>query len=361
MKRFFEDLGLDPMLSEMSAFPVNPQTSPVANCLRAVKERADIFVLIVGTRYGSQDESGKSITNMEYLEAKAKGVPIYIFVLKPIINMLPVWKKNPQANFEEVVDTPKLFEFVDALRGSQNHWVFEFEEAKHIKDELRHQLAVLFMEGLILGEKVKDLRLSPALTELSGRCLKLLMERPLGWEYRFLGAVLTDEMNADQDLKWDLQYGLKFGHIRVLDAVFQLRNWLLQKWKDLLALVRSLERLMNQAIQQAIGKPGEPGDPELLVYVAKRIARIRKELVNWTIEFGCTEVNPECGHLLSLISLMSKDVIVQIENFPARLETEVNKGIEATNRGEKYVADLIMKLTIDNIEEISAEMEKLPQ
>src|SRR5258706_13755541 len=278
MKRFLEIMGLDPILSETPSFPVNPQTSPVENCLQAVKERADIFVLIVGARYGSQNESGKSITNLEYLEAKAKGVPVYVFVLKQILNVLPVWKKNPQANYEGTVDTPKLFEFVDVLRNSKDHWVFEFEEAQHIMDTLCRQLAYLFMEGLILREKVKDLRLSPALTELSGKCLKLMLERPTGWEYSFFSTVLADEMNADQELKWDLQYGLKITHIHGLDDLLTMYNWIQQKLSDMQALALSAGQLMNQAIQDALGKPGEPGDPEHLGYVARRLAKIRKEL-----------------------------------------------------------------------------------
>ena len=184
MKRFFESMGLDPILSESPAFPTSPQTSPVDNCLQAVKERTDIFVLIIGDRYGSQNESGKSITNLEYLEARAKGLPIYVFVLKKIINGLPFWKKNPQANYEGTVDTPKLFEFVETLRTSQNHWVFEFDEAQHIMDTLRRQLAYLFMEGLILREKLKELKPSPVLAELTGKSLKVLWEKPIGWEFR---------------------------------------------------------------------------------------------------------------------------------------------------------------------------------
>lgn len=359
MKRFLENMGLDPILSEIPTFPVNPQVSPVENCLRAVKERADIFVLIIGARYGSQNESGKSITNLEYLEAKAKGLPVYVFVLKQILSVLPFWKKNPQANYEGTVDTPKLFEFVETLRSSQDHWVFEFEEAQHIMDTLRRQLAYLFMEGLILREKVKDLRLSPALRELSGRCLKLMLERPIAWEYGFFSAVLADEMNADQDLKWDLQYGLKIAHIHPLGELLQMINWIQQKMNDIQALVHSVDRLMNQAIQEALGKPGEPGDPEHLVYVARRIAWVRKELVKWTIEFGCTDVQPECERLLSLISQMSKNVIEQIESIPLKLDAEITKALEANSRGEKYTAELILKLTIPHIEETTAEFEKL--
>src|ERR1017187_3611365 len=103
LRQFLIDMGFDPVLSEKPAFPVNPQISPVENCLRAVRERADIFVLIIGARYGFQNESGKSITNLEYIEAKAKGLPIYVFVLKKILDMIPVWKENPNRNFEGIV------------------------------------------------------------------------------------------------------------------------------------------------------------------------------------------------------------------------------------------------------------------
>ena len=70
LKQFLEGLGLGPLLSESPAFPINPESQTVENCLNAVKGRADIFVLIVGARYGSIDVSGKSITN---LESRCKG------------------------------------------------------------------------------------------------------------------------------------------------------------------------------------------------------------------------------------------------------------------------------------------------
>src|SRR6476646_11478620 len=88
LRVFLLSLGVEPLLSEHTTFPVNPQVGTMANCVNAVKERADIFVLIVGSRYGTLDESGKSITNREYLEARAKGIPIYVFISNSILNIL---------------------------------------------------------------------------------------------------------------------------------------------------------------------------------------------------------------------------------------------------------------------------------
>ena len=76
-------MGYDVLLSEYStAFPLDPNVGTSNNCLRVVDERADILILIVGCRYGSVDETGYSVTNMEHLKKKKKSIPIYAFVDK---------------------------------------------------------------------------------------------------------------------------------------------------------------------------------------------------------------------------------------------------------------------------------------
>ena len=137
MREFLNGLGFEPILSEHPTFPISPEAKTIENCINAVRERADIFVLIVGNRYGSTVQSGKSVTNLEYLAAKEKSIPIYVFVLKQIIHLLPTWKDNPNGNYSATVDTPKLFEFVDSLRSSGEHWVFPFEQAQQITENLR--------------------------------------------------------------------------------------------------------------------------------------------------------------------------------------------------------------------------------
>src|SRR5437773_7111428 len=99
LKRFIEALGYEAVISEHPAFPVNPQVGTVINCVNAVRDRADLFVLIVGGRYGTPVDGGRSVTNLEYLEARAKGIPIYVFVLEPILNTLKVWQSNAAGDF----------------------------------------------------------------------------------------------------------------------------------------------------------------------------------------------------------------------------------------------------------------------
>ena len=65
-------------MSEHDSFPIDPDRTTVENSRRNVRENADIYVMVVGARYGSIDaEADKSVTNLEFVEARARGVPAY--------------------------------------------------------------------------------------------------------------------------------------------------------------------------------------------------------------------------------------------------------------------------------------------
>jgi hypothetical protein len=88
-------LGYQSLLSEFPAFPVDPDADTIENCRRRVEKDADVLVLIIGGRYGYiEPQTEKSITNIEYLTARAKGIPIMAFVDRQVLNLLPVWEKK---------------------------------------------------------------------------------------------------------------------------------------------------------------------------------------------------------------------------------------------------------------------------
>lgn len=73
------------------------------------KKYADLFILVVGGRYGYVTDKGKSVTNLEYLTAREKHIPIYVFIDKKVLNIMEIWKSNPNADFSSVVDSNKVF------------------------------------------------------------------------------------------------------------------------------------------------------------------------------------------------------------------------------------------------------------
>lgn len=112
---FISGLGYQPILSEYPSFPVDPDEDTISNCIQNV-ETADIFILIIGGRYGSLVDSGKSITNTEYMHARNRGIPVYVFIQRSVIGMLGFWESNPDSDFSKYVDSTRVFEFVKEVR-----------------------------------------------------------------------------------------------------------------------------------------------------------------------------------------------------------------------------------------------------
>jgi hypothetical protein len=366
LERAINRLGLDAVISESIAFPVNPSATVIENCIRVVKDRADIFVLIIGARYGSVTETGRSVTNLEYLEAKAKGIPIYVFVSKRVLHALPLWKANPEGDFTSVVDTAQLFQFIENVRDTKEHWMFEFEEAAHIEETLQKQFAYLFMESLALRARVKDLRLSDRLSALSGPSLRLLMEKPTTWEFSFFASVLDEEFSKNTALKWDAKYALKSGATRDFTSgefqydVAATNRLVSQKLADASALVDSFSSLFNAAIQDALGGLGVPGNAEQIAYVAQRLALIHRRLLEWAIDFNDVKAHPEFSRLLALIAAIPTDAIEQLESLPQRFRDETDKALESIRKGETGHVDVRLVLKDPAASgEIAKEYEKL--
>ena len=51
IKQCISDLGHNPILSELKDFPIDTRLTSSENCINAVKNEADIFILIIGNKF----------------------------------------------------------------------------------------------------------------------------------------------------------------------------------------------------------------------------------------------------------------------------------------------------------------------
>lgn len=357
---FLRQMGMVPVLSESPSFPVHPSLGTIENCLVAVKENADIFILVIGGRYGSV-AGDKSVTNLEYLEAKAKNIPCYVFVQKPILTAFSIWQKNPTGDFSGIVDSTNLFEFVKSLHDSKENWVFPFESAQDIIVTLHSQLAYLFTDALEIrrnelcsglpGELIKD---------LSGAALRLAIQKPKSWEFRLFGQVLSDEISRLASIKRDYAYGLAFGKIIRLRGISELNQWIIGKFDEMNLLLKSTNALFVNALPKAVGAPGEPGNVEEIVYVARRLAEFYLRILEWTSEFRHVIVEDKYRRLLELTSQMSRNAVEEIEEYPIKINQQINdaeRQFHETN--ERQSVNLVLKLTMPDRTEFSNELDRL--
>jgi hypothetical protein len=329
--------------------------------LRVVDERADILILIIGGRYGSINDQGKSVTNLEYIQARAKGIPVYVFVMRSILDVLPVWKANPQVDFGNVVDSPSLFEFVQSIRASQEVWVFPFDVAQDIAQTLRKQLAFLFSEALQLRIRAKAVGLPASLSQLKGDALRLVIERPPAWEFRLFGQVLSDKLAMLKPLRRDFNYRIVFGKGDLFDFI-ELNHLMRRKVKDLENNIASMNRLFNTALQDALGPPGIAGDPEGIAYAADKLAEAYQKALEWSLEWQYVHVEEELQNLVDIAARFPINLLDEIEDYSQRIQREVEQALSTPKKpGEERKVNLTLTLTMPDPSDFEEELQRVSE
>lgn len=326
MQSFFgSDFGYDVLLSEYDQFPINPALGTIDNCLRVVDERADIFVLIIGCRYGWTTDTGYSVTNLEYLRAKAKGIPIYAFIDKKVIDLLPVWRDNPGIDFKSSVDTPALFEFVEQVRTKDSVWTYTYETAQDITSKLKIQLSYLFNDCLSLYRKSSVRSMTPKVRNLDGAAFQIALVKPAGWEWKLFSQVLHDKLYSLADSRKDFEFGITYAPCKTIESSADILNYISEKCNQLLRGSDNLNKLIYQAFPAAVGEPGIEGNADFIIYVADRIVQFYKLVIDWSLEFQTILVDELHLKLVQSFNKACASTLCDIERFSHDCQVEFSK------------------------------------
>ncbi len=352
-----DELGYRPLLSEHPSFPINPDLSTIANCRERVERDADVLVLVVGRRYGSLDDhSAKSVTNLEYLAAREKGIPIYAFLERGISALLPVWRANPGADFSKEVDSIELFKFVEVVRSSDRVWVHEFDHAQEIIEALRVQFAYQHREGLLLAARFKGVRGQLWLDRLAGDTLRVALEQPPAWECRLFAGALTDAIARQSRLRRRHELAIPLGLGEDVDDPIR---WFQARFQDATRLAAGLSDLINGELQHAFGLPGIPGDRERIVFVAETVGELYEDALRWADRLRTANIDANFAPVLKPVARLLDDAIDQIERFGPAVQASLEAALEAKKKtGDKQVVELTLTVTVpaDAIEEFQAEL-----
>ena len=352
------EMGYEPLLSERSSFPIDPDLDTVENCRRRVEEQADVLVLVVGTRYGSiDDKTDKSITNLEYLTAKAKSLPIYTFVDRRILHTLPLWQSSPDADYSAVVDTPRLFEFVDGIRNVDRAWVFPFDTAQDIVATLRIQFAYLAHELLKLNTKLRGNPLGSYLHELGPRSLRLALEKPPLWEYLLLFQAWQEHVDG---LSREVEdYRARFA-VGTSENVVpeEAAAWLQTRMHELQNLVNGVKYLMRTELPRAVGQPGEPGDVERILWSARKFGEILKDTLEWSHRVRRARVHEPYEEPARILSEFTDDLVDQLCRFPAHNLTRLDEARVVAPTDSPRTIEMILTLELSHYERFEAALEE---
>ncbi|MBE0365926.1 hypothetical protein PULV_b0631 [Pseudoalteromonas ulvae UL12] len=162
MDIFIESLGYETVLSEKGNIAYAPDMPLDESCYKEISS-TDIFVLIVGGRYGSETSEGdrkkdkeffdryESVTKKEFEEANKRDVPTYILIESSVYSEYQTYlrnKKNENISYAHV-DSVNIFKFIEKILSlPRNNATKTFEKFSDIESWLREQWAGLFRDLL---------------------------------------------------------------------------------------------------------------------------------------------------------------------------------------------------------------------
>ena len=193
LENFIDLLGFESILSEKGQIAYSPEIPLDESCYREVGN-SDIFLIIIGGRYGSEKSESKgkedkqffdrynSITKQEYKSAVERDVPSYILIEKSVYSEFEIFlknKNNKSINYVHANSINIFYLIEDILSKPRNNPVHQFDSYNDIESWLKEQWAGLFRE--LLNQRSEQTQLTSLSAQVStlgeiNRTLKRYLE-----------------------------------------------------------------------------------------------------------------------------------------------------------------------------------------
>jgi len=111
-----------------------------------------------------------------------------------------------------------------------------------------------------------------------------------------------------------------------------------------------MSKLANETSLEAFGPAGTPGDPEAIVFVARRIAEVYRRALEWAQGVRRAAVDERLSAVLTELAGFADDMIGQIEGIGPRILTGMTEALAQPAGAEPKVVDVSFKVTIPNTE-----------
>lgn len=173
---FIEQLGYEPVRNEEGDIPYGSDEALEEYCYKEIKG-IDIFVCIIGGRFGSESKRSKSsITHMELKTAVSEGKQVYSFIDANVLSEFETYLMNKGADMKyRYVDDKRIYEFIEEIKLLKtNNIIKGFETASDIVKFLKEQMAGLFQRFLDEQTRVKEVSLIKGLSQTANTLNKLV-------------------------------------------------------------------------------------------------------------------------------------------------------------------------------------------
>jgi hypothetical protein len=153
---------------------------------------------------------------------------------------------------------------------------------------------------------------------------ELVTQRPSQWEYRLFVSVLLQGREALEH-KWrdhELRYAPSGRHMDASAAAAYLGV----AWRHAGTIVERAVRLLEpRNTERAFGRPGEPGDPEFIEQLGRRLIGAYEALLDWAADLRSINVPEELKDVFELAALSADVPIDDMRRFIDRFHAEVER------------------------------------
>jgi hypothetical protein len=352
IKICIEQLGHEPLLSEYPSFPILPDLGIIENCTKNVRDGTDLFVLIVGGKRGSLDpETNRAVTNIEYETAKSSGIDTFVFVNRTVMNLLPIWEKNQNADFLPHVDNPSVFLFLKNIQADQK-WIFCFEKASEITETIKIQMSI-FLHELIERKKVGKLTPLKEFEDETPYAQKIALEKPRFWEYLLTEELLRTKLKPVRSRLDDLLKDIVYQKTRTISGR-DFFNIISTKCSDMISLLNIIKKIVVEEIPKSWGEPGVSGNVSDIKHAVDNLIDGCKGLLEWESDFISIDPPEPMKKLKELMRGVTSQCIEELERIP----DELAKPLREPNPTGSFTIELILK-SPPNIEEAIIELQKI--
>ena len=179
LENFIYSLGFEAILSEKGDIAYSPEIPLDESCYREAAN-ADIFIIIIGGRYGTEKSGSKndipkefydryeSITKKEYFNAVERDIPAYILIEKTAYSDFETFLKNRDNKSIDYahVDSVNIFYLIeDILAQPKNNPVHQFDRFIDIEIWLKDQWSGLFRE--LINQRSKQTQIASLASQVN--------------------------------------------------------------------------------------------------------------------------------------------------------------------------------------------------
>jgi hypothetical protein len=172
---------------------------------------------------------------------------------------------------------------------------------------------------------------------------------------------LNRELAESNDLRRDWKYRLALGPTRVLNPK-RFVEFVLEKNAEAQRLFGYVGMLINEALQDAVGAPGQSSDADDLIYVAARLGALYRSGLQWKLDFLRIDVDPQLKVIRELAACLCDNAIGEIEAFARALAGSISEALVKVADGSvdgPITVNLSLNLTTPDISELERECASL--